>query len=65
MRENLERESERGKGSSGLTRVFHNERGKSSSKGKQNRTTFHFLDQTTTSFFITNFNEDVNRGDLW
>jgi len=62
MRENLERESERGKGKSGATRVYQNEGGNSSAK--KNLTKFHFLDQTTTSFFFSNFGEDVSRVDL-
>jgi RNA recognition motif-containing protein len=59
------REREKGKGKSGATRFSHNEVGESSGKGKLKLPSFHFLDQSTTSFFVTNFNDDIHRGDLW
>lgn len=56
------RESERGKGTSGSSMVFQNE-GEYFPARKQ--TTFHILDQTTTSFYFTNFPDDSKTTALW
>jgi hypothetical protein len=62
MRENLERESERGNGSSGSNRENQNEGVPVQTK---KCISFSFLDRTTTSFFFTNFSEEIKTTVLW
>jgi len=65
-RENLEREGERGKEKKGATRVIQNERGKGKLQSSQHYHGYlHKMDNSTTSFFVSNFPDFVNRGDLW
>jgi len=58
MREKEEREALGGFGTSKGTQSERN------GKGSGSRISFHHLDQTTTSFFFTNFTDEVQRVEL-